>query len=441
MSIKSLLTTFAAALLISPVCAAADDNAANYGSDPKISDLALIYAGNIHRPEWTKEQLQPYVTHVYADGHEEWFFDAFLFLEFSKGDIAYQNGLKLTPGTQSDWQDLLNIYFAENRTLHALDQLIEEKKQTLGDPTLRHRVVISCCAPTKHPTGKWTYSVWGKYNGNDIRLYSQEGRINAVKWYVDRVLEMWQQADFKNIELEGLYWIEEGLYTNGEIVPDINDYIHSKGLRSYWIPYYTNNKQYWSEWKNTYKFDMCYIQPNYAFLDDAGNTRPYSLLTSTVEAAKEFGMGLELEFETQAKSNALHSVNPTLHQHINDYMDVFDSEGVFSHAGIAYYSGTQGFIHMDKSTDPVDHQTIDRMARFVAERQKAKKASASVNEITVPAEKFAYIENGHIVLAPDSCCYDISGRLVGRGEAVIDCKPGMYIANNANGSSVKLFIK
>ena len=81
------------------------------------------------------------------------------------------------------------------------------------------------------------------------------------------------------------------------------------------------------------------------------------------------------------------------------------------------------------------------MARFVAERHKAKIASASVNEITIPAEKFAYIENGHIVLAPDSCCYDIRGRLVGRGETVIDCKPGMYIANNANGSSVKLFIK
>ena len=50
MSIKSLLTTFAVALLISPVSAADDDNAANYGSDPKISDLALIYAGNTNRP-------------------------------------------------------------------------------------------------------------------------------------------------------------------------------------------------------------------------------------------------------------------------------------------------------------------------------------------------------------------------------------------------------
>ncbi|MDE6703546.1 MAG: DUF4855 domain-containing protein, partial [Muribaculaceae bacterium] len=61
-SIKTL--AIASALSLSAISAAADDNVNAFGVDPKISDLALIYAGNSRRPDWTKEQLQPYVTHI-----------------------------------------------------------------------------------------------------------------------------------------------------------------------------------------------------------------------------------------------------------------------------------------------------------------------------------------------------------------------------------------
>lgn len=437
--IQSLL--LAALLSVSPLNALADGNVNQYGSDPKISDLALIYAGNTNRPAWTKEQLRPYVTHIYADGHEDWFFDGFLFLEFSKGQVAFQNGLRLQPALQSDWQALLDDYFAEGYKLDALDKLIEEKKATLGDPTLRHSVVISCCAPTKMTSGSWSRTVWGKAYGKDLRFIIKEDRVSAVKWYVDTIIEMWQAAGFKNLDLEGVYWIEEGLFSNGDIVPEINDYIHSKGLRSYWIPYYTNNQQYWSQWKDTYKFDMCYIQPNYAFLDDNGATKPFSLLTSTVDAAKSYGMGLELEFETQAASNALYEVNPTLHQHINDYMDVFDEKGVFDQAGVAYYTGTQGLIHMDQSSNPVNHATIDRMAKYVSARQKAKRESSAVKDVESDHKPLAYTEPGRIVLAPDTCCYDVYGHLIGSGAGSIECESGVYIVSDNNGNSMKLLVR
>lgn len=352
-------------------------------SDKGISDLALIYAGNSYRPDWTKDDLTPYVTHTYADGSEDWFFDGFLFLEFAIGDVQLQNGSGLKPATQSDWQRLLDQFFTPDKKLDALDKLISDKKQTLGQPPLRHKVVISCCAPSKNKSGNWSArSSWGTVNGKNLYFASKADRVTAVKWYIDTMLEKWNAAGFTNIDLDGVYWIEESLYSNGDIIAEINDYIHSKGLRSYWIPYYINNQQYWSQWKDTYKFDVCYIQPNYAFYKDDGTLKPYSLLEETVEAAKSCGAGLEFEFETQGKSNALHSVNPTLHKHINDYMDVYDQKGVFDKGGIAYYSGTQGFIHMNKSTDPVDHQTIDRLARYVAKRHAARKAPSNPNEKT-----------------------------------------------------------
>lgn len=431
----------AALISLSAVPAVVADDNPGFGSDPKISDLALIYAGAARRPMWDKSQLRPYVTHTYADGHEDWFFDGFLFLEFDNGDVAFGNGSGKAPALQSDWQWLLDQYFTDGYKLHALDELISEKKQTLGEPPLRHKVVITCCAPTKLTSGNWSRKAWGQVDGKDVNFLSPAGRVTAVKWYIDTLLDMWNKAGFKNIDLEGIYWIEEGLYTNGEIIAEINDYVHSKGLRSYWIPYYPNNQQYWSKWKDGYNFDMCYIQPNYAFLNNDGSFKPYSQLTATVDAAELYGMGLELEFETQAASNALHSVNPKLHQHINDYMDVFDEKGVFEHAGVAYYTGTQGLIHMDQSTDPVDHATIDRMASYVAARQKARAENAGISDPVVADSVLAYASGRRIYMSPDTCCHDIAGRLIHSGEGVVDCNPGVYIVNDKRGNSMKLLVK
>ena len=444
-SFKSL--AIASALTLSAFSASADENVNAFGVDPKISDLALIYAGNARRPDWTQEDLTPYVTHKYADGTEDWFFDGFLFLEFDNGKVRFGNGGGLDPAKQEDWQWLIDEYFTPGKKLDALDKLISEKKQTLGEPPLRHKVVITCCAPVKENDGNWSpRKPWGKIDGKNIYFGTPAGRINAVKWYVDQIIDKWNAAGYENLDLEGLYWIEEGLYTNGEIMAEINDYIRSKGLRSYWIPYHPNNEQYWSNWKDKYKFDMCYIQPNYAFYMPAPNNNsfyPKEQLNITVDAAKSCGAGLEFEFETQGKSNAMHSVNTELHQHINDYMDVYDEEGVFDNAGVAYYTGTQGLIHMDQSEDPVDHETIDRLARYVAKRQKARVQSTGVKDIETDSVKtpLAYASEGRITLAPDTLCHDLSGRLLYTGAGDFACAAGIYIVSDHSGRSMKLYVK
>lgn len=437
---KHFVAATLAAILSSAVCMA-DDNVNKFGSDSKISDLALIYAGNSNRPAWNKEDLTPYLTHKYADGSESWLFDGFLFLETFHGSLSFGNGSNHDPALQADWLWLLDEFFTPDRKLDALDKLIEEKKATLGEPILRHKVVITCCAPTKIVSGKWSRTPWGTVNGKKIIFINPSDRVTAVKWYIDTLLEKWKAANFKNIDLEGIYWIEEGLYSNGDIIAEINDYVHSKGLRSYWIPYFLNNEMYYSKWRDEYKFDMCYLQPNYAFLDDKGQERPYSQLTDAVDTAKRYGMGLELEFETQATSNAMHSVNPALHQHINDYMDVFDYKNVFKDAGVAYYTGTQGLIHMDRSTDPVDHQTIDRLANYVVARQKVRASSTSISEIKTDTATTAYTRDGKIIITEDSCCHDLAGRLIFKGIGEIKCNPGVYLVSDTSGRSVKLLVK
>lgn len=77
-----------------------------------VSDMALIYQGGNHRPEWTEDELRPYVVHTFADGRMEWFFDSFLFFEFTDSwQIAFGSSYGTRNAQKSDWEWLLNRVF------------------------------------------------------------------------------------------------------------------------------------------------------------------------------------------------------------------------------------------------------------------------------------------------------------------------------------------
>ena len=56
--------TFAASVLAPSAEAYTEFN--RYGTDPSTSDLALIYAGGEQRPQWTVDEIMPYVIHTYS---------------------------------------------------------------------------------------------------------------------------------------------------------------------------------------------------------------------------------------------------------------------------------------------------------------------------------------------------------------------------------------
>ncbi len=53
-------------------------NAQQFGT---IDDLALIWVGSRHRPDWNKELFTQYLVHEYPDGHKSWLFDGFLMID------------------------------------------------------------------------------------------------------------------------------------------------------------------------------------------------------------------------------------------------------------------------------------------------------------------------------------------------------------------------
>ncbi|MCH5347394.1 MAG: DUF4855 domain-containing protein [Muribaculaceae bacterium] len=370
MQIHNYLTSLAVAVGLTAATAGTCHAAGRYATDVT-SDLALVYAGADTRPEWSVEEVMPFVIHTFADGTKGWFFDAFLILEFHSGStgIAFQNGLNCEPATRDDWEWLMRRQLIP---LASIDSAINIGRATIGEPPLRHKVVMTIPAAIKKQTRPF-----GQIEGREMDFSKDEDRLAAEKWAVVRLKELFNEADFRNLDLIGIYWVEEGLYTNGAIMPAVNDWIHDQGLRSYWIPYYANNEQFKFNW-DKFGFDIAYQQPNYFFDRDI----PLSRLHDACAESRDHGMALEMEFESQGKCHVQHSHPDSYYDRLVDYIDVFEQEGVYDNSAVAWYSGTKGFLDMARSDDPKDHELTDRMARIVTRRQAAKAAESKTATVT-----------------------------------------------------------
>ncbi len=168
-------------LLCIGIAAVAQERSKGFAAPMGIRDLALIYQGGAQRIPWTQEQIEPYVVHTFADGHKDWLFDGFLFLEFA--DMPECN---FAPGyrgkraaRKDDWQRYLDSMFAPGKALHALDSCISVNRAAIGDPGFRHKVIITL--PTPHPHQK----DWGQVDGRDLDFDNVDDAYAACKWYLD----------------------------------------------------------------------------------------------------------------------------------------------------------------------------------------------------------------------------------------------------------------
>lgn len=319
-----------------------------------IKDLSLIYQGGINRMDWTEEQFRPYVMHQFQDGRKEWLFDGFLFLEFSDGKgRRYAQGYGKDARKQ-EWEWLLQRLFEEGKSLSALDACIETVKKEIGEPEFRHRVVIGL------PAAMFRQRDWGELNGKTLCFLYREDQVAATRWYVDRVLESFRNANYKNLDLAGFYWVDEDIAYNGDLSLSVSEYIHSKNLLFYWIPYW--KAVGYDKWREL-GFDMAYLQPNHFFEENI----PDSRLEEACKESEKNGMAIEMEFD----SRALSDYEPvSFRSRMKSYIDVFKDNGVFFDLPIAYYSGSRAIYEMYKSEDERDKEIMDELCELIVERHK-----------------------------------------------------------------------
>ena len=298
-------------------------------------DMIAIYYGNKNRLKWDKNELKNVVMHTFKDGHKDWFFPTFLYVEF-KNDAGLKFGDNQPgdngPANKEQWEWLLNRYFSTAYNggnfegLKALDECIGECKKMLGEPSFVHKVVLTIPSPCTD------FNEWGsiKKNGRSLKLDFKNAnhRLEAVKWYVDEVVKRFEAQHYKNIILDGLYWVEESTsmtswrkdskskkWTNkignnfnyvvdskirryNDIVSDVAKYIHTaKGLKFYWIPF---SGAYGSDMWKSFGFDRCDTQTGYFWGTPDLIRKPQSLKTVSdlkkiCDVALINGKGLEFE--------------------------------------------------------------------------------------------------------------------------------------------------
>lgn len=323
----------------------------------KIRDLALIYQGNNTRPAWDMKGFVPYLSHEFADGHRDWTFDGFLFLETNNGEgtTFYPSLGKM--GTKADWQWYLDRLFTEGTALDALDNCIDSLKTVIGEPGFKHKVVLTI------PTPCLKTENWGEVDGKTLDLSKYDDAAKAAGWYIDQIVKRFNDHNYKNLELTGLYWLDEDLCHTFELPKYVAPLVHAKNLDFIWIPYY--NARGIGTWREM-GFDMVYIQPNYLFSKDVHHLR----LKDATDMAH--GLGTGMEFEMDRKSLYEHEPESTYNR-MRDYIEWFDEAGVWERSGIAYYTGNDAIREMGESIQPLNKRLLDRLFSKIVERRNNPK--------------------------------------------------------------------
>lgn len=336
------------------------------------TDMVLLYGGGRQRyiPNWDNDRLSSYVTYTDEAGNETWFFDAFLFLEFAdygsgSAMVTYATGYKdpstgtiLDSATKKDWERLVDYYFLKGHNIAALDETVGNAAIRLGQPKKKPRVVITIPEPITRKnwsvTGAST-TYWGEVDGKTLDFSKAADRVEACRWYIDRVRALFNDRAYKNVELAGFYWIAEKSTDSSTILAAISDYLHSLNYSFNWIPYFT--AQGYAQWQQ-WGFDYAYLQPNYFFND----ATPLSRLDEACNMGIAAKMGMEMEFDDNALASNGRGYK------LRNYMDAFRRYKVWDERRIAYYQGNNTVHTLKHSLKAEDNELYHEFAKFVTTR-------------------------------------------------------------------------
>ncbi|WP_018755915.1 DUF4855 domain-containing protein [Paenibacillus terrigena] len=310
-----------------------------------IRNLNLLYNGQYDNGlgDWKKERIIPNISYVNKNGEPtDWLFDGVLYL-----GLASPAGRDFGVGQTilEDWKWYLDKTFAAKGDMQQLNEATVEVGAKLNQPD--HKVKVVLMIPNPGEDLKNFGDVDGdgvseSFNDSDVgKAKALDNRQKAVKWWLDQVRQRWQAEHYSNLELVGMYWLEEQISTSAagpDLVKAVSGKVHDMNLKFFWIPHSLAYKSYM--WKDV-GFDTVAYQPNYFFggmdvdrLEDAANN------------AKRYGMGIEVEFDDRMLTDGVF-----LERYI-DYLNSGVSTGLMQKGFRAYYQGNNAVYNLGVSKDP-----------------------------------------------------------------------------------------
>jgi hypothetical protein len=316
-----------------------------------IRNLCLIYHGQKKRVQWTSDALLPYAAYVDKQGRpQDWLFDSFLFLEFATdaGVSLYHDPETGAKPTLADWQWLADSCFRKNSGLIGLEKAVAQAGETLGEPDHAVNVVISMPLPRKSSKS------FGPLPGESkpLDFSREEDRRRALEWYVGDVLKQYGEHDYPHLRLRGFYWTQESIpQADYDFVKWLVGYLHGKGYKCYWIPYYVAAG--YVDWKKL-GFDAVMLQPNYFFHE---TLKPVQL-EQAAKLARQYGSGVEMEFDGRMMTSDV------FRDRYYDYLDAGVKYGWMRDSILGWYDGG-GAIRTFLEQPDVGRKYYDDLYRFI----------------------------------------------------------------------------
>ncbi|GBF32966.1 hypothetical protein DCCM_2063 [Desulfocucumis palustris] len=324
----------------------------NYLLIPDMKDILLIYSGTVANGSpvtWNTGDFLPLAGYLDTGGAVRGrMFDTMLFLPFPG-----------TTGNRDNWSAYLDSLFAPGQQLQALDQAVASVNNALGD-SAREKVILTLPYPDPQQHQFGTLD-----KGEGPLSFSVEdvdgekalaNRLQALQWYYAALKEKWRGADFKNLELAGIYWYKENIDNRipgeRELVVNTAKMVRDDGQRFFWIPYF--GAYGYQNWRS-YGFSHVILQPNFYTADDIVEDR----MSHAAEHAGRYNLGVELEIDdriTYSRNNF------DLFYRELDWADRLGLDGSVTNA---YYAGSKTLLNVRNSDVPQIRAIYDDLYRWI----------------------------------------------------------------------------
>lgn len=386
-----------------------------------IKSVCLMYIASYYSPE----MIRPYFAYLDANGKAvDTMFDSLLFLGMP--ETSSQDGYM----RQADMQNFVAKVMDPNCNMGALNTVVGQLKSELGlAADYKYPVFLSV------PFVDYYYSAFGTIDGTVVSSGTLADRSKIVKWYIDYAEQQFAASNFVNLELKGLYWFSESINYQltahePELVKYFNEYAHSKGYKTMWIPYYSTAG---IDQAMSLGFDSVTMQAGLAF---GGNTEtgvPKSeVCKDAALTAKKLGLsGTEFEVDIWKEDFA---------KNFAQYVSAAYGTGVMDKGMVTMYqSGTQ--LYDCVYGTGAMRQVYDLTYEFIS--GKYKEAAPVIKEGATITMKVNSIANGKLEITDaDNKKSDLKVATLEKPEGLYifaegngyfeaqsyDCQPGTYVA-------------
>jgi hypothetical protein len=295
----------------------------------------LVYAGGPHRPAYNVDDYVHLLAAVDTAGRPiEWLCTGAVYLEqWAPSGRAFATFDAHPWAVGEDWSTYLDTLFRPGANLSRLDSsvaLVAKQAGGLGRP-----FPISVMIP--YPD---TALDTLRFGGRTYRLTTADGRVGLIHAWVDSVQARFHQGRYRNLDLHGMYWLQEkAAGADRAVLPAVSAVVHAAGLKFQWIPFYLAAGH--ESWR-TFGFDEVWYQPNYFFHPSV----PVLRVDSAMRAADSLHMGAELEFDRRLFTDSPYA------NRLLPYVVTLWMHPALRRRSIAIFDGAGTLLELSRTRDP-----------------------------------------------------------------------------------------